>query len=64
MFDDRCPIPPKDNNQLSFANLKPTVALTKSGEIFTFGQNKWGQCGIGEIFDRLLDFLLALIRLF
>jgi alpha-tubulin suppressor-like RCC1 family protein len=25
-----------------------TVSLTRQGEVYTFGQNRWGQCGIGD----------------
>ena len=28
-----------------------TVSLTKTGDLYSFGQDKWGQCGIGRVDD-------------
>jgi hypothetical protein len=29
-------------------NLTFTVSLTKCGDLFSLGQDKWGQCGVGK----------------
>ena len=27
------------------------MSLTKGGDLYSFGQDKWGQCGIGTVDD-------------
>jgi alpha-tubulin suppressor-like RCC1 family protein len=39
-----------------------TVSMTESGDVFTFGQNRWGQCGIGD--NKRYDLCVALLVLF